>query len=151
MKPVNGRNPLVLQAQQIHLPMPYEDLDADEDDDEDEWEEEPDDVDSVGVGEREPQSEDEQFNGVNRPPPSDAYPDRPRRRRRRRPPMPDVPVPPEGQLWEPPFEVLPDGTVTGPKISNEGDPPGTELPEGHNPPKGSFEGAAMLFQPPGSR
>lgn len=147
VKPVNGRNPLVLSAERIHLPLPFEQPDDDEYDDEDAWEE----LDEMEGAEmlREPQSEDERVAGVNQRPPD---PDRQRQKRRRMPPMPKVPRPKHKPAeWVPPFEVLPDGTVTGPKCSRDGDPPGTELPPGFDPPKGSMEGVTMMFAPPGSR
>lgn len=134
----------MVRAQSIHLPMPYEDdfEDYDDYDDEDEW-----DTSEWEDGEMpEPRSEDEQFNGVNRPPPD---PDKgpPRKRKRRHPPMPRVPKPPEADVWEPPFEVLPDGTVTGPTV---GDGDTERLPAGFDPPRGSFEGVTSIFRPPGS-
>lgn len=95
----------------------------------------------------EPMSEDEQFNGVNAPPPAA------RKSRRRRPPMPRTPNSAQEQVldpdsWIPPFEVLPDGTVTGPKL---GDGDIERLPDGYDPPKGTFEGVLGMFRPPGSR
>jgi hypothetical protein len=124
--------------------MPYEDdvEDYGDYDDEDEWDT------SEWEDEEmpEPRSEDEQFNGVNRPPPDpDAPP--PRKRKRRHPPMPKVPRPDEADVWVPPFEVLPDGTVTGPTA---GDGDASRLPEGFDPPRGSFEGVTGIFRPPAS-
>jgi hypothetical protein len=122
VEPKNGRNPLVVQAEKIRLPMPGETDDEDEYEYEDEeWEE----VDEL----REPQSEDEKVNGVN------MSPDSGKPRRRRRPPMPSVPQPDEGEVFVPPFEVLPDGTVTGPTIGDASD----VLPPGFDPPRGSAE------------
>lgn len=153
MKPVNGKNPLVVKAAQIHLPMPYED-DPEEYGDED-W-----DDDENGEGwdtsawedseMPEPRSEDEQYQGVNRPPPpveQSGQPARKPKRRRRQPPMPRVPKPPEVDVWEPPFEVLPDGTVTGPTV---GDGDTERLPAGFDPAPGTFEGVTSIFRPPGS-
>lgn len=142
VKPVNGRNPLVQAAARISLPMPYEDEFISDYDDED-YEM------SEDMELREPLSEDEQFNGVNQPP-RDYSHVKPPRRRRRLPPMPRTPdIDQQDQdEWVPPFEVLPDGTVTGPKV---GDADPTRLPEGFDPPKGSFEGVAQIFTPPGSR
>lgn len=139
-----------MRAAQIHLPMPYED-----DGDEEDWDEELEDEDGWDTSEWEdqelpdPKSEDEQYQGVNRPPPAADEPGQPprRKKRRRHPPMPRVPKPAEADVWEPPFEVLPDGTVTGPTI---GDGDATRLPEGFDPPRGSFEGVTSIFRPPGS-
>lgn len=135
--------------------------------DEEEWEER-DDPEGVEMGQREPMSEDEAMNGVNSRPPS-GYEDEPRlaakpKRRRRMPPMPSVPRGDYDEdmpgVWHPPFEVLPDGTVTGPTLVSDGAPPGPDpgdmiLPDGtrvpFDPPKGSMEGAAGMFRPPGSR
>lgn len=135
VKPENGRNPLVVRAQGIRITMPGDELETyDYEDDGEEDEPLP-----------EPRSEDEQLAGVNVAPPGEAAP---RRRRRRRPPMPRVPVPADGpEPWTPPFEVLSDGTVTGPKL---GDADPTRLPEGFDPPRGSFEGVTSIFRPPGA-
>lgn len=158
VKPVNGKNPLVLSANNIYLQMPGEIEDEDDgdwDDDEDWEEDELDEPDSVGIGQREPLSEDEQFNGVNEPPPS-GYEQPSKVKRRRRPPMPRVPEPDRAEAWHPPFEVLPDGTVTGPKLAANGAPPGSELPMAiaadgteapFDPPKGSMEMSSMIFRP----
>jgi hypothetical protein len=149
VEPVNNKNPLVTAAQEIQLPMPGEVFDDepgeweeeydeyDEGDGEWEYEEELPDVDSVPFGE--PRSEDEQFAGVNRPPPDLETP----KKRRRRPAMPRVPKPEleEGEVFDPPFEVLPDGTVVGPKVGEGLD----KIPEGFDPPRGSAEAAAQLI------
>jgi hypothetical protein len=153
VKPVNGRNPLVMKAREIRLPMPFEDEEEYDYEDEDsegwdtsEWEdhEMPD-----------PQSEDEMVNG--------AFPAPPKPRGHRMPPMPKAPKPrkrAKGEVWHPPFEVAPDGTVLGVKIAPEGAPPGEELPiqiledgtrQVFDPPKGTMEGAAGMFRAPGSR
>jgi hypothetical protein len=147
----SGKNPLVTSAQQLRLPMPGEITD---DEGEDEWEYDEDgdsegegwedvpDVDSVPLGE--PRSEDEQFEGVNRPPPLSGYEEAgPKKRRRRRPAVPKVPSPElgEGEVFEPPFKVLPDGTVVGPKVGEGLD----EMPEGFDPPRGSAEAAAQII------
>lgn len=142
MKPVNGRNPLVQSASQIRLPMPYED------DDEDDWEWEDEDVDERELpAAREAQSEDERMNGVNTEPLDYSRLKRPTRKRRM-PPMPGVRKPKHTDDWTPPFEVGPDGTVTGPKLG-DGDP--DRLPEGFDPPPGSAEGVLSIFRPPGNR
>jgi len=99
-----------------------------------------------------PMSEDEQLAGVNAAPPRPDQDGQPRpKRRRRRPPMPRTPKPEhDPDAWEPPFEVLPDGTVVGPKL---GDADPTRLPPGFdesNVMKGSFEGVTRMFIPPGS-
>lgn len=146
---MNGKNPLVMLAERIRFPMPYEDA-AEQgelpDVDAVEWEEEL----------PEAMSEDEQVNGVNMPPPDP-------NRRRRLPPMPRVPKGEDIEdlnVWHPPFEVLPDGTVVGVPMAAEGSPPGDEVPiailpdgtrEPFNPPKGSMEASAQMFQAPGSR
>lgn len=140
---MNGRNPLVVSAGKIRLPMPYEDQigsDYEYEDDED-WDEDMDDA------MPEPLSEDERVNGVNRPV-RDYSHVRPPRRKRRMPPMPSTPDPEREPRWKPPFEVLPDGTVTGPSLSRDGDPPIEELPEGFDPPKGSMAAVASIFAPP---
>jgi hypothetical protein len=143
VEPVNGQNPLVQHANSIRLPMPGEEFDED-DEDYDEDGEEYGDVDDAPVSQRDPLSEDEQFNGVNLPPPD---PDKPRRKRRR-PPMPSVPTPPEGKVFVPPFDVLPDGTVTGPKVGDASD----ELPPGFDPPRGSAEAMVqMVYAKPPQR
>ncbi len=134
MEPVNGRNPLVTQAQAIRLPMPGEiETEVEEDYEEEEWA----DVDSAPLGEA--QSEDEQFAGVNRKPPAGYDEGKPKKRRH--PPMPKTPKPPEGGVFDPPFEVLPDGTVTGPKIGEGLD----IMPKGFDPPKGSAEAAMQII------
>jgi hypothetical protein len=135
VEPVNGKNPLVQQAHSIHLPMPGEEPGEDDGyEDDDEWEELPE-MDSEPL--RDPLSEDEQFEGVNRPPPDLEK----ARKRHRRPPMPKVPKPREAPVFIPPFEVLPDGSVTGPKIGDGSD----VLPPGFDPPKGSAEAAAQVL------
>ncbi len=135
----NGKNPLVQSAQVLRLPMPGEIEDEDDEDDEyeDEWEERPD-VDSEPL--RMPQSEDEQFNGVNRRVAGEQD-GQPRKKKRRRPPMPKVPKPEEGEVFDPPFTVLPDGTVVGPRVGEGLD----ELPEGFDPPRGSAEASVQLL------
>jgi hypothetical protein len=130
VEPVHGKNPLVQSAQEIHLPLPGEI--ADDEDREEDYDDMPD-VDSAPLGD--PQSEDEQFAGVNRPPPDLE------KLKRRRPRMPRVPRPPEGEVFVPPFQVLEDGTVTGPKVGEGLD----ELPEGFDPPRGSAESAMQLI------
>jgi len=89
---------------------------------------------------REPLSEDEQFNGVNRTPPDPEKLER-LHKKRKRPPMPKVPDPDRVPVFEPPFEVLPDGTVTGPKLGDGS----TVLPTGFDPPRGSAEGLAQMI------
>jgi hypothetical protein len=150
VKPVNGKNPLVQQAQQLQLPMPYEneDYEGDEYEDEDEWDTSDWDDEELP----EPMSEDEQFNGAYGDP-RDYSKVKPPKRRKRLPPMPKSPRPKkvkDPDAWEPPFEVLADGTVTGPKLGEVG----SELPPGfdeNSVPKGSFEGVTQIFMPPGSR
>jgi hypothetical protein len=160
VEPVTGKNgkkqnPLAVAAQSIHLPWPGEEIadefeapgeweEYDEDEDKDgEWEYEEDlpDVDSVPFGE--PRSEDEQFAGVNRPPPRTEQDGQPRKKRRRRPPMPKVPNPElaEGEVFDPPFTVLKDGTVVGPRVGEGLD----VMPKGFDPPRGSAEAAVQLI------
>jgi hypothetical protein len=141
---VNGKNPLVQQAMKLVLPMPGDEDDEEYEDgewDTSEWEDEelP-----------EPMSEDEQVNGAYSAPPRDysEVANRKPARKRRMPPLPRTPKPyRDPDAWEPPFEVLPDGSVTGPKLG-DGDP--TRLPEGFDPERGSFEGVMGIFRPPGS-
>lgn len=147
VEPVKGKNPLVQSAQRIRLPLPGEiEDDEDEYEDTDEYEEEDEDgeewpdVDSEPL--REPQSEDEQFNGVNRRVHSgdqEGQPHKPARRKKKRKLV--VPQPDEADVFVPPFEVLEDGTVVGPRVGEELD----VMPEGFDPPKGSAEAAAQLI------
>lgn len=158
--------------------MPGDPDDPDYYDEEGDWDdayyddEELPDVDAEDLYLPDPRSEDEQFNGVNMRPPSGysyqpeppedrvprSHPPRPGggRRGRRLPPMPRVPRSQrqDGDVWVPPFDVLPDGTVVGVPLSQDGAPPIAELPEMimpdgtrtvMDPGKGSMEGVSQII------
>jgi hypothetical protein len=130
--------------------MPYEDdPDDDYEDEDDEWEDDEEDQELP-----EPMSEDEQVNGSFPAPRT-----KPPKRRRRMPPMPEAPVPrkrKKGDVWHPPFEVRPDGTVVGVKVGEGLDKMPVQILEDgtrqeFDVEKGTMEGVAGIFRPPGSR
>lgn len=121
VKPVNGMNPLVQQASRIKLGMPG-DRDEDYEWQDQEWEEEPPEAMSTDEAEAAP-------------------------RRRRRPPMPAVPKAEHGPDWAPPWPVDADGNAVGVELAHDGDAPGTDVPAGFDPPKGTAEAAARMMMP----